>query len=70
MTTATIRRPALLSRDEAAEYLGVKPQTLALWHSTGRYPLPVVKIGRRAKYRLADLDQFIAVRTVSHGADE
>ena len=36
----------LLTREQAAQYLGVKPQTLSVWHSTGRYPLPVVKVGR------------------------
>ena len=50
----------LLSRDEAAEFLGVKPQTLACWASNKRYDLPLVKIGRLAKYRLADLEAFVA----------
>ena len=41
----------LLSRREAAELLGVKPQTLAAWHITGRYGLPLVKVGRSVRYR-------------------
>lgn len=49
----------LLSREQAAVYLGISPRTLAVWKSTGRYNLPVVKIGRYAKYRKADLDAFI-----------
>lgn len=49
----------LLSREEAAAFLGVKDTTLAVWHSTKRYPLPVVKVGRLAKYRLSDLQAFI-----------
>jgi len=53
----------LLSRKEAAAYLGVAEQTLAIWKTTGRYSLPVVKIGRLAKYRKSDLDAFIASRT-------
>jgi excisionase family DNA binding protein len=52
----------LLSRKEAAVYLGVSEQTLAIWKTTGRYSLPVVKIGRLAKYRKADLDAFILGR--------
>lgn len=66
----TVIEPALarqlLTRDEAAEYLNVRPQTLALWHSTGRYALPVIKVGRAVRYRIADLEAFIASRTVSH----
>jgi predicted DNA-binding transcriptional regulator AlpA len=49
----------LLSRRQAAHYLGVTEQTLAIWKCTGRYNLPTVKIGRLVKYRQADLDQFI-----------
>ena len=54
----------LLTRAEAAAYLGVAARTLAIWHCTRRYGLPVVKIGRLAKYRKKDLDEFIARRTV------
>jgi len=55
-------RTELLSRKEAAVYLGVSEQTLAIWKTTGRYSLPVVKIGRLAKYRKSDLDAFISRR--------
>ena len=63
---STLATP-LLSRRQAAEYLGVKEQTLANWITTGRYRLPCVKVGRLAKYRMADLEQFIAARTVDTG---
>lgn len=53
-------RSELLSRREAAAYLGVAEQTLAVWKCTKRYDLPYVKIGKLVKYRLADLDEFIA----------
>lgn len=54
----------LLNRKDAAHYLGVTERTLAVWKCTGRYNLPCVKIGRLVKYRKADLDAFIARRTV------
>lgn len=57
----------LLTRREAAAYLGVTPETLAVWASTRRYPLRFVKIGRLAKYRKSDLDTFINSRTISCG---
>ena len=50
----------LLSINEAAEYLGVKPNTIAVWLSTKRYPLKSVKLGRLRKFRQEDLDEFIA----------
>lgn len=58
------RALTLLTRQEAAEVLRVKPQTLAVWAVTQRYGLPYVKVGRKAMYRLSDLDAFIARRTV------
>jgi len=54
----------LFSRKEAAHYLGVAPQTLAIWASTKRYNLQMTKIGRLAKYRKSALDAFAAMGTV------
>ena len=54
----------LLSREEAAAYLGLKPQTLAAWAVTGRYGLPMIRVGRSVRYRLADLERWLAARTV------
>ena len=62
------RGSALFTRREAAHYLGVTEQTLAVWASTKRYDLPMVKIGRLAKYRKTDLDAFIERRTVGQSA--
>jgi hypothetical protein len=56
---------SLLTRREAANFLGVKEMTLALWKSTNRYTLPVVKVGGLAKYRYGDLLEFVERRTVN-----
>jgi excisionase family DNA binding protein len=57
----------LLSRKEAAEYLGVKAITLAIWKSTQRYDIPTVKVGRLVRYRFGDLLEFVEKRTVNKG---
>ncbi len=57
--------PALVTREQAAEYLGVKPQTLACWQTNKRYNLPVVKIGSLVRYRLTDLQRFVERRTLN-----
>lgn len=49
----------LLTRKAAAQYLGVKENTLAVWAVTKRHPLPYYKIGRLVKYKREDLEQFI-----------
>lgn len=68
MNASTPIRERLLSRAEAAEILGVRSQTLAVWKSAGRYPLPVVKVGSRSMYRMADIERFIESRTVCTSA--
>jgi len=60
----TPRNPELLTREQAAAYLGVRPQTLAVWASTGRYNLPMVRVGRSVRYRVADLEKWLSARTV------
>jgi excisionase family DNA binding protein len=53
----------LLSRQEAAEILGVKTSTLAVWASTKRYDLPHIKVGRLTKYKTQDVKNFIERHT-------
>ena len=62
--------PKLLTRQQAAAYLGVKPQTLSVWACTKRYGLPFIKVGRLVRYRVSDLDldAFLARRTI--GGDD
>ena len=56
--------PELLTREEAAAYLGVKSRTLAVWATTHRYNLPFIKVGSRVRYRRSDLDAWVSSRTV------
>lgn len=63
MSTAVATRSPLLTREEAAAYLNIRPQTLAVWATSGRYDLPFVRVGRSVRYRLIDLDSFIQRRT-------
>lgn len=58
----------LLDDKAAAAMLDVSPGTLSVWRSTGRYALPFVKIGRKVRYRRADLDAWLAARYRESGA--
>lgn len=49
---------ALLTAEQAAEYLHVQTQTLANWRTEGRGPA-FVRIGRLIRYRLEVLDKWI-----------
>jgi predicted DNA-binding transcriptional regulator AlpA len=53
----------LLSNCEAAAFLGVSPDTLPRWRWSGIGP-SYLKIGRSVKYRLSDLEAYLAGRRV------
>lgn len=59
----------LLTTVEAAQVLGIAPATLSVWRCTRRQEIPFVKVGRLARYRLSDLENWLAARTVG-GASE
>jgi excisionase family DNA binding protein len=56
--------PALLTREQAAKYLGVSVSALAAWACNKRYDLPMIRVGRLVKYRIQDLDNFISRNTI------
>lgn len=60
-----LNQSVLLNTESAAPYIGVTPHTLTVWRSTKRHAIPYIKVGRLVKYRLADLDAWLASHTVS-----
>jgi excisionase family DNA binding protein len=54
----------LLTAAEAAEFLGIAIQTLAVWRMNKRCNIPYIKVGQSVRYRLADLEAWLASRTV------
>lgn len=56
----------LISREEAAIRIGVSRRTLDVWASRPkmREKLPYYRIGKDIRYDVADVDRFIAARTV------
>ncbi|GEM_PF-2812264 len=53
----------LLSRKQAAEYLGIKSNTLAVWAVKGIGPAPI-KIGRRVMYKRIGLNEYANLNTM------
>lgn len=49
----------LMTTEQAAAYLALKPATLQVWRSTNRKKLTYVKVGGQVRYRRQDLDAFI-----------
>ena len=62
---ATLLPAALVSPEQAAEFLGTTTGTLAVWRCNRRYDLPYVKVGKSVRYRQSDLERFVQSRTVS-----
>ena len=65
MTTYVAPGDERLTPEEAAEYLGVKTQTLAAWRSSGRYELRFIRAGRCIRYRKSDLDAWMERRSAT-----
>ncbi|MGH8729962.1 MAG: helix-turn-helix domain-containing protein [Burkholderiales bacterium] len=60
----------LLTRPQAAAFLGVSERTLAIWACVKRYGLPYIRVGRLVRYRRSDLEAFLAARTVKAAPPE
>lgn len=59
----------LLTRTQAAEYLGITPRALQQLNYLGTGPTFVIVGTRTVRYRLADLDQYIEDRTYTRSGD-
>ena len=57
--TNPISNTQLVNRKTAAEFLGVKANTLTLWAMRQSHSLPYVKVGRLVRYRVSDLEAFL-----------
>lgn len=58
----TKRNPDLLTAVEAAAFLDLTPNTLAVFRCTGRHALPFLKIGGNVRYRRSDLEAWMESR--------
>ncbi len=58
----------LLNQGQAAAILGLRPKTLEIWRHRGGGPR-FVKIGRLARYRPSDLDDYINGRVRTSTSD-
>ena len=63
-TKSAVISTVLLGNSEAAAFLGVSPDTLPKWRWAGTGPV-FVKVGRSVKYRLSDLEEYLASRSIS-----
>jgi len=60
----------LLTPTEAADFLQIEKQTLAVWRCNARYGLPFLRVGRSVRYSRAALERWLASRTVGAVAGE
>jgi hypothetical protein len=56
--------PVIQTETEAATFLKVKPQTLALWRHKSIGPR-FIKVGKCVRYRMDDLLTYLDQRTVN-----
>lgn len=60
-----LSHPAHLTTRQAADYLGLSPNTLSRWRWSGDGP-PFKKLGRAVRYGVADLDAWAAACSREH----
>ena len=56
----------LITREEAAEMIGVSVKVLRQWAYTNRWNLPYIKKGKDVFYRVSDVQKCIKARTKYH----
>ena len=59
MSTAATQSTNLLTTRQAAEFLGLSPETLLTWRCTKQVEIPYIKLGKAVRYRREDLEAFI-----------
>ena len=59
----------LMNEKEVASFLGIKPQTLAVWRMR-KEKIPFVRMGRRVAYRQEDVERWLEAQTVRVGGAE
>ena len=65
MQVQPLQTDPLLTEQQAAELLGVKPTTLQVWRCNKRYALAYIKTGRLVRYRRSAIEAFLEARTVA-----
>jgi hypothetical protein len=54
----------LLTDEEAADFLRMRPHTLRVWRSSRRHSnLRFVRLGRSIRYKFSDLQDFVQANT-------
>lgn len=58
-TVAGLAGDALLDRAEVGALLSMTPRAIAVAMCRGRFPIPVIRLGRRVRFRLSDVRRYI-----------
>lgn len=67
-TQAQIKPVTVMTVQQAAEYLGLAVSTLNKWRCHGGGPV-FIKMGRAVRYRVMDLENFIATSRLRSTSD-
>ena len=59
----------LLTTEQVAQRLGLKPNTLEKWRITGE-GIPHIRVGRSIRYSSEDVDEWLASRRVQSTSAE
>lgn len=57
---AMFAKRQILTTNEAADFLGLKPQTLRCWACYDKGPISPIRIGNRLRWRVSDLERLVS----------
>ena len=52
----------LITRKQAAEFLGVTVQTMERWHATRTYVIEFIRVGGAIRYRTSEIEKLKRAR--------
>lgn len=56
-------KPDMMTAKQAAEYLGIKVQTMALWRCKKMYDLAYIRVGGKIFYQKSVIDEWVKSRS-------
>ena len=67
MARPSIIEDRLINDRELCDLLGWNPSTPSVLRARGKMQIPFIKIGKRVRYRVSDVEAYLEKQTVNQG---
>lgn len=59
----------LATIDQVAAFLGLSPATIRKWRERGEVPFTTYSVGRRVRFKLSEVDEWVRTQTTRNGTE-